>query len=91
MYFIPVEESLDIAFLELVEFRKQWFCDNGVDQFLLVFGREMVYLCYAFLDEFAEIGRFGGIDNGVVKAVVFLTMDETAHFAYAVLEQFELF
>lgn len=41
---IPVEESLDIAFLELVELRGQWLCDNGINQLLLVVGHEVVYL-----------------------------------------------
>lgn len=66
---IPVEESLDIAFLELVELRGQWLCDNGINQLLLTARSEVMYLCYSFLDEFAQIGRFGGVDNGMIKAL----------------------
>ena len=33
----------------------------------------------------AEIGSLGSVGDGVVKTVVFLAMDEAAHFAYAVL------
>lgn len=89
LYFIPVEKSLDIAFLELVELRWQWFCDSGICQQLFAAWGEVVYLSYSFFDEFAEIGCFGGIDNSMVKAVVFLAMYETADFGYAVLEQLE--
>ena len=85
LYFVPIEESLDIAFLEFVELSRQRLCDSSIGQLLFAAWSEVVYLCYSFLDEFAEIGCLGSIDNGVIKAVVFLTMNETAHFAYAVL------
>ena len=89
MYFVPVEECFDIAFLELVELRGQWFCDSGIGQLLFAAWSEVVHLCYSFFDEFAEIGCLGSIDNGMVQTVVFLAMYETADFGYAVLEQLE--
>ena len=86
MYFVPIEESFYVAFLELVELRWQWFCDSGICQLLFAAWSEVVYFCYAFLDEFAEIGCLGSVDNSLVKTVVFLAMDKTTYFGYAVLE-----
>ena len=89
MYFVPIEESLDIAFLELVELRRQRLCDSSIGQLLFAAWSEVVYLCYSIFDEFAEIGCLGSIDNGMVQTVVFLAMYETADFGYAILEQLE--
>ena len=75
---VPVEESLDIALLEFVEFRRQRLFDDGIQQLLLVPGNIVMHLRNTPLYEFAEIGGFRGVDNSAVEPVV-LAVDETAY------------
>lgn len=86
MYFVPVEECFDIAFLKLVELRWQWFCDSGICQLLFAAWGEVVYLSYSFFDELAEIGCLGSVDNRMVETIVIYTMDEITYLSHASLD-----
>lgn len=54
--FVPVEESLDIALLEFVEFCRERLFDDGIKQQLLVPSNIVMHIRNTSFDEFAEIG-----------------------------------